>query len=284
MQFGRREHEPNRDLRRLDRHARRVDARHRASIASSSSASCPATDSKRSTANCRRPRYTSATSRASGVGRRSARFRTSACATPSSTWSVYQGDTEFASNEQQRFLRQQRAQRVRSRLARAHHGGGDAPRLSDVPLHGRALRQRREDRGAEDARAPRLRQEEPAAQRVQRRRDALARFLRLHQLHGSRRQVSAHDALALELRAAGGARWGRCSREEAFHMGTGITGLAPHRQGRRHSGRDPAEVLQQVDFGSLDLFGTDHSGSAQWAYTWGIKGRVDEDKTGRTCR
>ncbi|MEO7203003.1 MAG: hypothetical protein ABI431_08910, partial [Candidatus Tumulicola sp.] len=31
--------------------------------------------------------------------------------------------------------------------------------------------------------------------------------------------------------------------------------------------------------GSLDLFGTDHSGSAQWAYTWGIKGRVDEDKT-----
>ncbi|HTW82904.1 MAG TPA: hypothetical protein VMD91_02410, partial [Candidatus Sulfotelmatobacter sp.] len=30
--------------------------------------------------------------------------------------------------------------------------------------------------------------------------------------------------------------------------------------------------------GSLDLFGTDHSGSAQWAYAWGIKGRVDEDK------
>src|SRR6202007_193204 len=30
--------------------------------------------------------------------------------------------------------------------------------------------------------------------------------------------------------------------------------------------------------GSLDLFGTDHSGSAQWAYTWGIKGRVDEDR------
>jgi len=35
--------------------------------------------------------------------------------------------------------------------------------------------------------------------------------------------------------------------------------------------------------GSLDLFGTDHSGSAQWAYTWGIKGRVDEDKTGETA-
>jgi benzoyl-CoA 2,3-dioxygenase component B len=32
--------------------------------------------------------------------------------------------------------------------------------------------------------------------------------------------------------------------------------------------------------GSLDLFGTDHSGSAQWAYAWGIKGRVDEDKAG----
>ena len=25
-----------------------------------------------------------------------------------------------------------------------------------------------------------------------------------------------------------------------------------------------------------DLFGTDHSTSAQWGYTWGIKGRYDE--------
>ncbi len=69
-------------------------------------------------------------------------------------------------------------------------------------------------------------------------------------------------------------------KEEAFHMGTGITGL------RRIAKADVIPVpIQQKYYnkwisGSLDLFGTDHSGSAQWAYTWGIKGRVDEDKTG----
>jgi benzoyl-CoA 2,3-dioxygenase component B len=68
-------------------------------------------------------------------------------------------------------------------------------------------------------------------------------------------------------------------REESFHMGTGITGL------RRiaKAGVIPVEMQQKYYnkwiSGSLDLFGTDHSGSAQWAYTWGIKGRVDEDKT-----
>ena len=68
-------------------------------------------------------------------------------------------------------------------------------------------------------------------------------------------------------------------KEESFHMGTGITGL------RRIAKAGVIPVsLQQKYYnkwisGSLDLFGTDHSGSAQWAYTWGIKGRVDEDKT-----
>ena len=68
--------------------------------------------------------------------------------------------------------------------------------------------------------------------------------------------------------------------EESFHMGTGITGL------RRiaKAGVIPVEIQQKYYnkwiSGSLDLFGTDHSGSAQWAYTWGIKGRVDEDKAG----
>jgi benzoyl-CoA 2,3-dioxygenase component B len=67
-------------------------------------------------------------------------------------------------------------------------------------------------------------------------------------------------------------------REESFHMGTGISGL------RRIAQANVIPVeLQQKYYnkwisGSLDLFGTDHSGSAQWAYTWGIKGRVDEDK------
>ena len=29
---------------------------------------------------------------------------------------------------------------------------------------------------------------------------------------------------------------------------------------------------------SYDLFGTDHSSSAHWAYVWGVKGRYDEPK------
>jgi benzoyl-CoA 2,3-epoxidase subunit B len=68
-------------------------------------------------------------------------------------------------------------------------------------------------------------------------------------------------------------------REESFHMGTGITGL------RRIAKAGVIPIALQQKYynkwisGSLDLFGTDHSGSAQWAYTWGIKGRVDEDKT-----
>lgn len=67
-------------------------------------------------------------------------------------------------------------------------------------------------------------------------------------------------------------------REESFHMGTGISGLRRIAQ----AGIIPVEIQQKYYnkwiSGSLDLFGTDHSGSAQWAYTWGIKGRVDEDK------
>jgi benzoyl-CoA 2,3-dioxygenase component B len=69
-------------------------------------------------------------------------------------------------------------------------------------------------------------------------------------------------------------------REESFHMGTGISGLRRIAQ----AGVIPVEIQQKYYnkwiSGSLDLFGTDHSGSAQWAYTWGIKGRVDEDKAG----
>ena len=72
-------------------------------------------------------------------------------------------------------------------------------------------------------------------------------------------------------------------KEESFHMGTGITGL------RRIAKAGVIPVAMQQKYynkwisGSLDLFGTDHSGSAQWAYAWGIKGRVDEDKATGTA-
>ena len=72
-------------------------------------------------------------------------------------------------------------------------------------------------------------------------------------------------------------------REESYHMGTGISGLRRIAQ----AGVIPVDLQQKYYnkwiSGSLDLFGTDHSGSAQWAYTWGIKGRVDEDKAGETA-
>jgi benzoyl-CoA 2,3-epoxidase subunit B len=65
-------------------------------------------------------------------------------------------------------------------------------------------------------------------------------------------------------------------REESFHLGTGHTGL------KRivSAGRVPVATLQRY-FNKwvpacYDLFGTDHSTSAQWGYTWGIKGRYDE--------
>ena len=65
-------------------------------------------------------------------------------------------------------------------------------------------------------------------------------------------------------------------REEAFHMGTGNDGL------RRivEAGAIPAWLLQKYlnkwISSSYDLFGTDHSSSAHWAYVWGLKGRYDE--------
>lgn len=65
-------------------------------------------------------------------------------------------------------------------------------------------------------------------------------------------------------------------REESYHLGTGNSGL--HRVVK--AGRIPTAVMQRY-FNkwvstAFDLFGTDQSSSAQWAYTWGLKGRFDE--------
>ena len=65
-------------------------------------------------------------------------------------------------------------------------------------------------------------------------------------------------------------------REEAFHMGAGNDGL------RRvvEAGVIPQWLMQKYlnkwISSSYDLFGTDHSSSAHWAYVWGVKGRYDE--------
>src|SRR5919201_2337466 len=67
-------------------------------------------------------------------------------------------------------------------------------------------------------------------------------------------------------------------REEAFHMGTGNDGLRRIVQAGVIPGWLIQRYLNKWISCSYDLFGTDHSSSAHWAYVWGIKGRYDEPK------
>src|SRR6201997_3749480 len=67
-------------------------------------------------------------------------------------------------------------------------------------------------------------------------------------------------------------------REEAFHMGTGNTGLARIAEAGVVPGWLMQKYLNKWISSAYDLFGTDHSSSAHWAYVWGIKGRYDEPK------
>ncbi len=67
-------------------------------------------------------------------------------------------------------------------------------------------------------------------------------------------------------------------KEEAFHLGTGNDGLKRIVK----AGRIPIRIIQKY-FNrwvptAYDLFGNDHSSSAHWAYVWGVKGRYDEDR------
>jgi len=69
-------------------------------------------------------------------------------------------------------------------------------------------------------------------------------------------------------------------KEENFHLGTGNNGLMRVVK----AGRIPIPIIQRY-FNkwlprSYDLFGTDHSSSAHWAYVWGLKGRYDERTAG----
>ncbi len=65
-------------------------------------------------------------------------------------------------------------------------------------------------------------------------------------------------------------------REEAFHMGAGNDGLRRVVEAGKIPGWLIQKYLNKWISTSYDLFGTDHSSSAHWAYVWGIKGRYDE--------
>lgn len=68
-------------------------------------------------------------------------------------------------------------------------------------------------------------------------------------------------------------------KEESFHLGTGNNGLMRIVR----AGKVPTAIIQKYINKwvptAYDLFGTDHSGSAHWAYVWGLKGRYDEGET-----
>ncbi len=65
-------------------------------------------------------------------------------------------------------------------------------------------------------------------------------------------------------------------KEESFHLGTGNNGLIRMVK----AGIIPLSLLQKYINKwvptAYDLFGTDHSSSAHWAYVWGLKGRFNE--------
>jgi len=191
---------------------------------------------------------------------------------------VYQGDTEFASNEQQRFLvnnapsEYDLASLVRIMVEETRHGyqmchllvnhfGHDGKIEAQKMLERRAFGKKNRLLNAFN--------------------DDVTHWLDFYAYtnfmdRDGKFQLTmlSHSGFAPLAQSMG-----PMLREESFHMGTGISGL------RRIAQANVIPVSLQQKFynkwvsGSLDLFGTDHSGSAQWAYTWGIKGRVDEDKT-----
>ena len=195
---------------------------------------------------------------------------------------VYQGDTEFASNEQQRFLvnnapsEYDLASLVRIMVEETRHGyqmchllvkyfGQDGKIEAQKMLERRAFGKKNRLLNAFN--------------------DDVTHWLDFYAYtnfmdRDGKFQLTmlSHSGFAPLAQSMG-----PMLREESYHMGTGISGL------RRIAQANVIPVALQQKYynkwlsGSLDLFGTDHSGSAQWAYTWGIKGRVDEDKAEDTA-
>ena len=191
---------------------------------------------------------------------------------------VYQGDTEFASNEQQRFLvgnapsDYDLAALVRIMVEETRHGYQMCHLLvNEFGSEGKIEAQKMLERRAFGKKNRLL---NAFNDDVTHWLDFFAYTNFMDRDGKFQLTMLSHSGFA-PLAAS----MGPMLKEESFHMGTGITGL------RRiaKAGVIPVDMQQKYYnkwiSGSLDLFGTDHSGSAQWAYTWGIKGRVDEDKT-----
>jgi benzoyl-CoA 2,3-epoxidase subunit B len=191
---------------------------------------------------------------------------------------VYQGDTEFASNEQQRFLvnnapsEYDLAALVRIMVEETRHGYQMCHLLVNHFGHdGKIEAQKMLERRAFGKKNRLL---NAFNDDVTHWLDFFAYTNFMDRDGKFQLTMLSHSGFAPLAQSMG-----PMLREESFHMGTGISGLRRIAQ----AGIIPVELQQKYYnkwlSGSLDLFGTDHSGSAQWAYTWGIKGRVDEDKT-----
>ena len=189
---------------------------------------------------------------------------------------VYQGDTEFASVEQQRFLFEtaptdwDRRALTRIMIEEMRHGWQMCALLIDhFGATGKVEAQKMLERRAfENKRLLNAFNEE------------VDNWMDLYAYTDF---VDRDGKFQLQmLKYSGFAPLGRSMsymlREEAFHMGTGDSGL------RRvvEAGVVPTWLIQKYlnkwISESYDLFGTDHSSSAHWAYVWGIKGRYDEPK------
>ncbi len=190
---------------------------------------------------------------------------------------VYQGDTEFASNEQQRFLvnnapsEYDLASLVRIMVEETRHGYQMCHLLvSHFGHDGKIEAQKMLERRAFGKKNRLL---NAFNNDVTHWMDFFAYTNFMDRDGKFQLTMLSHSGFAPLAQSMG-----PMLREESYHMGTGISGL------RRIAQANVIPVeLQQKYYnkwisGSLDLFGTDHSGSAQWAFTWGIKGRVDEEK------
>src|SRR5579862_1590617 len=188
---------------------------------------------------------------------------------------VFQGDTEFASNEQQRFLvnnapsEYDLASLVRIMVEETRHGYQMCHLLvSQFGSEGKIEAQKMLERRAFGKKNRLL---NAFNDDVTHWLDFFAYTNFMDRDGKFQLTMLSHSGFAPLARSMG-----PMLKEESFHMGTGITGLKRVVQ----AGRVPSALIQKY-FNKwiptcYDLFGTDESTSAQWAYTWGLKGRFDE--------
>ncbi|HYK53065.1 MAG TPA: Phenylacetic acid catabolic protein [Candidatus Eremiobacteraceae bacterium] len=189
---------------------------------------------------------------------------------------IYQGDTEFASNEQQKLLLRDAPSEYdlysicRVFIEETRHGYQMCHLLinhfgNDGRIEAEKMLQRRADQGTRLLNAFNT----PVKHWL----DLFAYQNYMDRDGKYQLQMLSHSGFAPLSRSMG-----PMLREESFHLGTGVTGLKRVAK----AGVIPIDIQQKFHnkwlSGSLDLFGNDHSSSAVWAYLWGIKGRPEEDK------